>query len=332
MTCGIYKITNQINGKVYIGQSKRIEERWKEHKKKPFLENSEEYSYPLYQAIRKYGLKNFTFEIIEECLPKDLNQKEIDYISLYESYPPEHGKGYNQTSGGSNNEGALKLSSTQIKEIRDLLKNSDQKFIEIVNKFNIGYQSLSEINNGRAYYDNKISYPIRITKSHPILKRCRICGKIISNKAKYCVKHRGELLREQLPLKEEILKAFYELKNCQKVADKFNISTVLLKKQRKELDLPEKVKDIIELYQREYLGIVKEEKIKNPNYMAPIKQIDKDTEEIIQIFENPTQAIKYIQENYQPNNKFENISMCIHNCLQNRIKTACGFKWEYLSN
>ena len=64
--------------------------------------------------------------------------------------------------------------------------------------------------------------------------------------------------------------------------------------------------------------------------MVPIKQIDKNTEEIIQIFENPTQAIKYIQKNYQQNNKFENISMCIYNCLKGQIKTACGFKWEYL--
>ena len=332
MACGIYKITNQINGKVYIGQSKRIEERWKEHKKKPFLENSEEYNYPLYQAIRKYGLENFKFKILERCLPEELNQKEIDYISIYESYPPEHGKGYNQTSGGGNNEGALKLSSTQIEEIRDLLKNSDQKFIEIANKFNIGYQSLSEINNGRAYYDNKISYPIRITKSHPILNKCRICGKIISSKAKYCVKHRGELLRGQLPLKEDLLKDLYEMRKDYLVAEKYKISVVLLKDWKIKLEIPRKRKEVDELYEREYLGIVKEEKIKNPNYMAPIKQIDKNTEEIIQIFENPMQAAKYIQENYQPNNKFENVSMCIHNCLNKQIKTACGFKWEYLSN
>lgn len=65
-----------------------------------------------------------------------------------------------------------------------------------------------------------------------------------------------------MPAKEDILKSFYELKSCQKIADKYNVSTVLLKKWRKELNLPEKVKDTIELYEREYLGIVKEEKPK----------------------------------------------------------------------
>jgi group I intron endonuclease len=58
---GIYKITNKINGKVYIGQSINIERRWKEHisdKRKNSL---------IHLAIEKYGEKNFNFEIIEEC-------------------------------------------------------------------------------------------------------------------------------------------------------------------------------------------------------------------------------------------------------------------------
>ena len=67
MKAGIYKITNLINSKVYIGQSRNIEERWKEHIEKGNNQNSEEYNYPLYQAFRKYGIDNFKFEILEEC-------------------------------------------------------------------------------------------------------------------------------------------------------------------------------------------------------------------------------------------------------------------------
>lgn len=104
---------------------------------------------------------------------------------------------------------------------------------------------------------------------------------------------------------------------------------MLLKKWRTILSLPEKVKDIIELYERDYLGIIRENKPKNIFYMAQVKQLDKTTGELIQTFSNVVEASKHIQENYQPNNKLENIQTCIHNCLKNQIKTACGYCWEY---
>ena len=93
---GIYKITNTINGKIYIGQSVNIEERLAEHKLIPFRQNRPTYQYPLYTDMRQYGVNNFSFEILEECKKKELNQKEQFYIALYDSYH----NGYNQTLGG----------------------------------------------------------------------------------------------------------------------------------------------------------------------------------------------------------------------------------------
>ena len=55
----IYKATNKINGKSYIGQSNNIERRFSEHKTKIDI--------PIEIAIRKYGIDAFNFEIIEEC-------------------------------------------------------------------------------------------------------------------------------------------------------------------------------------------------------------------------------------------------------------------------
>ena len=52
-TCGIYKITNIINGHSYIGQSVEIEDRWIRHKWSAFNEKEEE-DYPLYRAFRKH--------------------------------------------------------------------------------------------------------------------------------------------------------------------------------------------------------------------------------------------------------------------------------------
>lgn len=76
-TIGIYKITNLINSKSYIGQSKNIEHRWQMHRVNAFNQNSEVYNYPIYCAMRKYDLNNFTFTILEICTEAELDDREI---------------------------------------------------------------------------------------------------------------------------------------------------------------------------------------------------------------------------------------------------------------
>ena len=76
---GIYIIRNIVNNKVYIGQSIDIERRWKEHKRKYQYENERKNSY-LYNAIYKYGIESFSFDILEECDKDKLNEREIYYI------------------------------------------------------------------------------------------------------------------------------------------------------------------------------------------------------------------------------------------------------------
>lgn len=89
---GIYKITNKINGKCYIGQSNDIKRRWKEHRSK----YSWKTNHVIYRAFKKYGFENFTFEIVEECEIELLSEKEIYYISKFNTY----NDGYNETAGG----------------------------------------------------------------------------------------------------------------------------------------------------------------------------------------------------------------------------------------
>ena len=93
MTIGIYKITNLINGKSYIGKSKNIETRFVYHKT-PCRWSKEE-NKPLYKAFKKYGLDNFNFDVIEECKEDELNIKEIYWIGYYDTYK----NGYNSTPG-----------------------------------------------------------------------------------------------------------------------------------------------------------------------------------------------------------------------------------------
>ena len=360
MACGIYKITNQINGKVYIGQSINIEDRWKQH-----LYQSKKEKTPLYQDMIYYGEDAFKFEIIEECLKKDLNKMEKYYISLYESYPPDCDKGYNQTPGGGNSKSTKgQLTDEYLISIINELKNSKISMQDIAKKFQISESTISNINKGKVYFQDFIDYPIR-KDSYQFLKDsvrnldrfwvknkrkkyktkkkesdlsqqqyCCVCGKELKSYSTTgrCLACHNKITWESrkfpTPPKEEILKSFYELRNCQKVADKFEISTVLLKKWRKELDLPDKVKDTIKLYEREYLGIVEEEKVKKV-IMQEVLQLDKNTRDLINIFKNPIVASKHIKENYQPNNSIDNISSCIYSCLKGQIKTACGFIWQY---
>ena len=84
MTTGIYKITNLVNGKVYIGASKNIEKRWSAHR------NGHS---DLAKEFQTFGLDNFKFEILLECPEDMLCQWERDMICLYDADDPE--KGYN---------------------------------------------------------------------------------------------------------------------------------------------------------------------------------------------------------------------------------------------
>lgn len=90
--CGIYKIENLINHKVYIGQSIDIERRLRGHKNK-------EHNSHLKRAFEKYGIENFSFEILKET--KDLDYWEIFLIQIYKATDKRYG--YNSDFGGNLN-------------------------------------------------------------------------------------------------------------------------------------------------------------------------------------------------------------------------------------
>lgn len=121
---GIYKITNKLNGKCYIGKSSDIEKRWKYHQTQYTYEK--EWNKTLYKAFRKHGLHNFTFEVIES-MSKDYynkfsNNREEYWITYYDSF----NNGYNETKGGDGGfiQKAVsknrKLTEADVKNIRKL--------------------------------------------------------------------------------------------------------------------------------------------------------------------------------------------------------------------
>lgn len=105
----IYKITNDINDKIYIGKTEeKLNERWSRHIYDATLTNSK--NRPLYNAINKYGIQHFFITEIESCNVEELSEREKYWIAYYNSYY----NGYNATLGGEgiskyNKEVILKL-------------------------------------------------------------------------------------------------------------------------------------------------------------------------------------------------------------------------------
>ena len=99
----VYKITNIINNKNYIGITTRgLENRWKEHLSVANNQNSKDYNALFKKAIRKYGQENFKIELLENCNSiENMKEKEKFYIAKYNSYAfSPNGWGYNFTIGG----------------------------------------------------------------------------------------------------------------------------------------------------------------------------------------------------------------------------------------
>ena len=115
----IYKITNQVNNKIYIGlTTETLQERWSGH-----LQAYKTCKRHLYESMRKYGIENFTIEEIDKADSfEELGQLERKYIREYDSQNPE--KGYNITAGGERNQldanPRARLTVEEVKHIREL--------------------------------------------------------------------------------------------------------------------------------------------------------------------------------------------------------------------
>ena len=118
---GIYKITNKINGKAYVGQSVNIETRWLKHRK-------DTHNHDLRNDINNYGLENFIFEVLELCELEQLNERERYWIKHYNTYE----QGYNLTLGGDADTNPLNLDYDMVYE--EYLKTNSMA--ETAKKFN----------------------------------------------------------------------------------------------------------------------------------------------------------------------------------------------------
>ena len=116
----IYKVTNDINNKIYIGKTiQTIEERWWQHTTSHINDNTK-----FHRAILKYGKEHFHIEIIEKDVKEsELDERERYWINYFNSYE----NGYNSTLGG---DGTLLFPKDKVLEIYKKNKMNKQKTLE----------------------------------------------------------------------------------------------------------------------------------------------------------------------------------------------------------
>jgi group I intron endonuclease len=152
-----YKITNLVNGKIYIGKTANIRKRWNGHKTAANTQNPNDYSI-LHRAIRKYGANNFSIEqLSEHTIEKEALAQEQVFIAQFQA--KDRNIGYNLTDGGDGISG-YKLTPEQRKKLSIARKG---QFIGEANPFFGGKHSsetighLSDIAKKR-YTDDKEKY------------------------------------------------------------------------------------------------------------------------------------------------------------------------------
>lgn len=245
---GIYKITNNINHHCYIGQSVHISTRWKDEKIAAFNPADHSYEYPLSRAIRKYGIQNFSFEVLEECNTSELNEREHYWI---QQLHPE----YNQTHGGDY-QAHGKLTISEVQEIQSILINDTQGQVnhrQLAIQYNVSPDTIQAINAGRAWVNSSLTYPLHMSKYDPRKPTqqlyCIDCGKPItrgSMRCNACEQQRRHIQRIKKPtaISREELKYRIRNESFTSIAKDYNVTDNAIRKWCIKHSLPKTKKEI----------------------------------------------------------------------------------------
>lgn len=296
-TYKIYKYTNLINGKIYIGQTigdlkYRAGCNGYKYRKCPYF----------YNAIQKYGWDNFTVEILQDNLTRSqANELEVEYIKKFDSQNPEIG--YNISDGGNTNSVLRKIVYQY-----DL----DGKYIqewESVSEAERYYNSTIDVNKrSSAGYQWKYE---KFEQISPILNPNNT-GK---NKKVYKYDLDGNFICEYNSMSEAAEyngnpNGFKHISSCcnqkRKSAMGFRWSFILVDK----LSNDDKIKRIIK---------------------HKIAKINPTTNEIIEVFDSPSEAAQTVKDKSKSKSQnLTDIGKHICNCCRKGLKYTCyGYKWQF---
>lgn len=239
---GIYKITNLINNKIYIGQSKNIYRRWYSHRC-----DYKNKDLPLYNSIRKYGIDNFSFEIIEECQINQLSEKEDYWINHYNSYVPN---GYNIKKAETHYSN-ITIPEKYLFIIKDI-EESSLSLKDIAKKYDMSIGQIGRINNGRAWRLQDKQYPLR---GHPPIE----------------IEIIKDMLKENLTLSQ--------------IADALSVSVASLKyllniNDQKVLEIREKMTSNKRIFMKDLDGNIIKNFISAKSAAEYLKEINKNSENL----------------------------------------------------
>lgn len=231
---GIYKITNLINEKVYIGQSIHIERRWQEHCQ-PSSRSL------IGRAIKKYGKENFSFQILEECREEQLDKLEEEYISKYNSVVPN---GYNIETASKGKTSFVFYDQEIFTDIVKDIMFSDLTLIAIAERYDLSCRTIYRINQGEVHYDVNKTYPLRNSVHSVRNTKCIDCGKEITPGAMRCVNCANKAQRSVERPSRENLKDLVRTKSFVEIGKIYGVTDNSIKKWCIAEGIPSKKKDI----------------------------------------------------------------------------------------
>lgn len=220
----IYKITNKVNGKCYIGETKKDEptKRWKQH----INTISRGVGCPaLGSAVKKYGIENFEFKVLIICFDEDRFIYEKEYIKKYNTYGEN---GYNMTYGGEGGGFIGKKHSEETKKLikeRNSGKNHPQfgikKSPEEVKRMSERMKGEKNPNFGKKYTKEELEKRKRNYETKPEIKQ-----KISKSLVEFYKTKKGSCKTvEQYDLDGNLLNTYYSISEA---ARSINISTSVL--------------------------------------------------------------------------------------------------------
>ena len=218
----IYKITNLVTKKVYIGQTKKtISDRLQAHFSRAFYGKSKTF---LHNSMRKNGRENFIIELIEPCqTQEELDAREKFWIRFYNS----NISGYNITDGGRNGKTASENSYTK-RFGKRMLSEESRKKISIANSGeNNGMYGKSPLY--KMSDDEKLLHNKRISNSLKISKKLK--------KSRKSKEYRDKISKLQsIPLYvlNEDFSILHEFENCRKIAEFYKYTTGNIKNARRD--------------------------------------------------------------------------------------------------